>query len=151
MTTAIESLRRRHGETQMQGLRAVNEWMRRLQGTKEEERLTRTLGTEPMISSEAILQTKVSVANQNPGASLMMNSHESTEQRPIALEGNIDHTNQQEAQATDSGNPNATSVSVLSTQKHNHLPNQPENILDSLGKKPSSNLWSPSSRKRLEI
>ena len=84
-----------------------------------------------MLSSEALLQTKVSVANQNHETSLMMNSYESTEQRPIAIQGNIDHTNQQEAQTTDSGNPNATSVSVLSPQKHYHLPNEPKNTLDS--------------------
>ena len=41
--TARESLRKRHRETQMQGLRAVNEWMRWLQETKEEETLTRIL------------------------------------------------------------------------------------------------------------
>ena len=86
----------------MQGLRAVNEWMRWLQETKEEETLTRTLVTEPMLSSEALLQTKVSVANQNHETSLMLNSHERTEQAPIAIEGNLDHTNQQEAQTTES-------------------------------------------------
>ena len=37
MPTAIESLRKRHRETQMQGLRAVNEWMRWPQETKEEK------------------------------------------------------------------------------------------------------------------
>ena len=104
-----------------------------------------------MLSSEALLQTKVSVANQNHETSLMMNSHEGTEQAPIAIEGNIDHTNQQEAQTTDSGNPNATSESVLSAQKHDHLPNEPENTLSSLSKRPSSNSSSRSCRKRLEM
>ena len=53
MPTAVESLRKRHREAQMPGLRAVNEWMRWLQETKEEETLTKTLVTEPMRSSEA--------------------------------------------------------------------------------------------------
>ena len=55
----------------------------------------------------------------------MMNSHESTEQAPIAIEGNIEHTNQQRAQTTDSGNPNATSLGVQSPQKHDHLQMNP--------------------------
>ena len=151
MPTAKKSLRKRHRETQLEGFRAVNEWMRWLQDTKEEESLTRALITEPMLSSEALLRTKVSVADQNHEISLMMNSHESTEQAPIAIEGNIDHTNQQEAQTTDSGNPNVTSVSVLSPQKLDHLPNEPENTLGSLSKRPSSNHSSRSSRKRLEM
>ena len=127
--TAIESVRKRHRETQRQGLRVVNESMRWLQETKEEETLTRTLVTEPMHSSQALLQTKASVANQNHETSLMMNSHESTEQAPIAIEGNIDHTNQQKTQTTDLGNPNTTSVSVPSPQIHDHLPTEPENTL----------------------
>ena len=151
MPTSIEFSRKRHRETQMQGLRAVNEWMRWIQETKEEETLTRTLVTEPMLSSEALLQTKVSVANQKHETSLMMKSHESSEQAPIAIEGNIDQKNQQEAQNTDSGNSNATSVSVLSPQEHDHLPNEPEKTLDSLGKRPSSKPSSHSSRKRLEM
>ena len=48
MQSAIESLRNRHRETQMQGLRAVNERMRYLQETKEEKLWTRTLHTETM-------------------------------------------------------------------------------------------------------
>jgi len=63
----------------MQGLRAVNEWMRWLHETKEEETFTRTLFTEPMLSSEAFLQAKVSVANQIHEISPIMNNHESTE------------------------------------------------------------------------
>ena len=90
--------------------------MRWLQETKEDETLTKTLVTESTLSREALLQTKVSVANQSGETSLMMNSHESTERAPVAIEGNIDHTNQQEAQTTDSGNANAASVSVLSLQ-----------------------------------
>ena len=151
MPTAIESFRKRHSETQMQGLRAVNEWMRWLQETREEETMTRTLVTEPMLSSEALLQAKVSVANQDYETSLMMKSHESNEQAPSAIEGNIDHTNQQEAQTTDSGNLYATSVSVLSPQKHDHLPNEPENTLGSLAKRKSSNSSSRSSKKPLEM
>ena len=135
----------------MQSLSAVNEWMRWLQETKEAETLTTTLVTEPVLSSEALIQTKVSVANQNHEPSLMTKSHESTEQAPIAIEGNIDHTNQQEAHTTDSVNPNATSVSVLSLQKHDHLPTEPENTLDSLGERPSSNPSSRLFRKRLEM
>ena len=135
----------------MQGLRAVNKWMRWLQETKEDEILTRTLATEPMFSSEALLQTKVSVVYQNHETSLMMNRHESTQQAPIAIEGNIDHTKQQEAQTTDSGNPKANRVSVLSPQKHDQLPNEPQNTVGSLGKKPSSNPSSRSSRKGLKL
>ena len=123
----------------MQGLRAVNEWMRWLQQTNEEEILTRTLVTEPTFSSEALLKTEVSVANQNHGTSLMMNSYESTEQAPITFGGSIDHTNQQEAQNTDSGIPNATTVSILSPQKIDHLQGEPENTLGSLGKRSNSN------------
>ena len=107
----------------MQGLRAVNERLRWLQETKEEEILTRTLVTETTLLSEALLQTKVNVAHQNHERLLLMNSHQSTEQAPIAIEGNIDHTNQQETKTTDSGNPNATNFSVLSPQKHIHLQN----------------------------
>ena len=69
-----------------------------------------------MLSSEALLQTKVSVANQNNETLLMMSSHESTEQAPITTDGNIGHTNQQEAQTTDSGNPNANSVSPITSE-----------------------------------
>ena len=82
MPTAVDSSGKRHRETQMQGLRAVNEGMRWLQETKEEETLTRALVTEPMLSSEALLQTKVSVDNQKHETSLMMKSHESTDQAP---------------------------------------------------------------------
>ena len=69
----------------------------------------------------------------------MMNIHESTEQALVAIEGNIDNTSQQDAQTADSGNPYATSLRVLSPQKLDHLPNEPENDLHSLGKRPSSN------------
>ena len=151
MPTAVDSLWKRRRKTQIQGLRAVNEWMRWLQQTKEEEKLTRTFVTEPMFSSEALLQTEVSVANQHHETSLIMNSHESTKQPPFTIEGNIDHTNQQEAQTTDSGNPNATTVSVLSPQKYDHLQGEPENTLGSLGKKPCSNPLSCSSGKRLQM
>ena len=144
-------MQKRHIETQIQGLSAVNEGMRWLQETKEEERLTKILVTELMISSEALLQATVSVANQNHETLLMMTSHESTEQTPISIEVNIEHTNQQEAQATDSGNPNAASVSVLLHQKQDYLPNGPGKTLRSLGKRPSSNPSSRSSRKRLEM
>ena len=81
----------------------------------------------------------------------MVNSHESTEQAPIAVEDNTDYTNQQEAQTRDSGNPDATRVSVVSPQKHDHLPHVPDNILGSLGKKLSSNPPSRSSRKRMQM
>ena len=151
MPTAMESLRKRHREAQMQGLRAVNDWMRWLQETKEEETLTGALVTGPMGSSEALLHTKMSVAIQNHEILLMMNSHGNTEQAPIATECNIDHTNQQEVQTTDSGNPNAASVSVLSSQIHDHLSNEAKNTLDSLGKRPNSNPSSRSSSKRLEV
>ena len=124
MPTTTESLRKRHRKTQMQGLRAVDEWMPWLQERREEETLTRILATVPMRPGETLLQTKKSVANQNHETSLMMNSHESTEQAPVTFEGNIHLTNQQEAQTTDSGNPNATTVSVLSSHKHDHLPNE---------------------------
>ena len=118
MPTAIESLQKRHRETQMQGLCAAIEWMRWLQETKKRKTLTRTLVTASMFSSEALLQTKVSVANKNYGTSLLMNRYESTEQAPIASESNIGHTNQQEALTTESVILNSTSVSVLSAQKH---------------------------------
>ena len=125
--------------------------MRGLQETKEEETLAKTLVTEPLRSSEALLQTKMSVANRNHETLLMMNNHESTEQALVAIEGNIDKTSQQEAQTADFGNANATSLSVLSPQKHDHLPNEPENALHSLGKRPSSNPSSRASRKRLAM
>ena len=92
-------------------------------GDKRRGNIDRTLVTEPMRSREALLQTKVSVGNQNHETSLMMNNRESTEQAPIAIEGNIYHTNQKEAQTIDSWNPNAASVSILSPQKHDHLQN----------------------------
>ena len=81
----------------------------------------------------------------------MMASYENAEQPATVGLRNNDPKNQQRAQTAGSGNPNTTSVSVLSPQKHDHLPGDPENPLGSLAKKSSSNPSSRSSRKRLEM
>ena len=124
--------------------------MRYLQQVKREVTSTRTLFTEPIPSSETLSETNVSAINQNHETSLMVNSNESHERPMIAVDGNIDHTNQ-EAQSTNTGNPNTITVSVLSPEKRDYLSDKPENTLGSLDKRPSSNPSSRSSRNRLEM
>ena len=82
-----------------------------------------------------------------------MASDENAEQPPIVDEGNNSPTNHQVGQqgTTDAGNPNATSVSVLSPQKQQYLPDNHEDKLGALGKRPSSNSSSRESRRRLEL
>ena len=89
--------------------------------------------------------------NQNQETSLMMASNESAEQPPTADEGNNGLTVQQMAQTANSGNPNATNVIVISPQKQQYLPGNPEDNLGALGKRPSSNCSSRSSRRRLDL
>ena len=69
----------------------------------------------------------------------MMASNASAEQPPTADEGNNGLAVQQISQTVNSGNPNAISVSVLSPQKQQYLPDNPEDNLGALDKRPISN------------
>ena len=78
-----------------------------------------------------------------------MASDGNAEQLPTVDVGNNDPKNQQGAKPADSENPNTTSLSVVSPQKQDHLPYDPENTLGSLGKRPSSDTSSRSSKKTI--
>ena len=81
----------------------------------------------------------------------MMASNENVEQQPTADQGNNQFTVHQIAQTTNSKNLNATSVSVLLPQKQHYLPDNPDDNLKAIGKRPCSNFSSRSSRRRLEL
>ena len=81
----------------------------------------------------------------------MMASYKNAEQLPTVDVRNNDLKNQRGAQTAVFGNPNTTSVSVLSPQKHDHFTDAPENTLGSVDKRPGSSPLSRSSRKRLEM
>ena len=125
---ADERMLCRQKQRQTTGLRKVNKWMDIIQKIEKES---------PSFDAEEIKQVFSVVDNQIQETSILMPSNGNVEQQqPTADESNNGFMVHQIALTAISGNPNATSVSVLSPQKQFCLADNPDDILGVLGKRP---------------
>ena len=146
-----EGMRLEQKGRRIDGLRKVNKWMSPKQKLKDEFTAIQTPleGPLPVSTTEEETELNSPADHQAQENSLIITSDDNTPQETL---NNVSKTvERQEHEAAVDDNPNITSVSVLLPETGECLADKPENLLGSLGKKPSSNTLSRSSRRRAKL